>query len=44
MCFMQDRAVFTLNGMPVKLVYKFKYYGSNILSAQSNVSIHIGKA
>ena len=44
MCFRQEGAISTLSGMPLKLVDKFTYLGSNISSTESDVSICIGKA
>ena len=44
MYFKQDGAMSRLNGKPLKLVHNFLYFGSNILSTESDVSKSIGKA
>ena len=43
-CFKQERAISTLNGMPLKLVDKFIYHGSNISSTESDLNICLTKA
>ena len=44
MCFNPYGAFSSLNGKPLKLVYQFKYLGSNISFTGSDVNISIGKA
>ena len=41
MCFKQDSATSSLNGKPLKLIDHFTYPGSNISSAESDVSIQV---
>ena len=43
-CFKREGTISTLSGWPLKLVEKFTYLGSNILSTESDVSIHLRKA
>ena len=40
-CFKQEVAIFTLSGMPLKLLDQFIYLGNNISSTESNVNIDI---
>ena len=44
MCFKQDGAISMLNNKLLKVVNYFTYLGSNIISSENNVKIHIGKA
>ena len=44
MSFKREGAIFTLSGKPLKLVYKFTYFGSNISSIESDVNIRLAKA
>ena len=39
MTFKREGVIFTLNGWPLKLVYKFIYLGSNISSTENGVNI-----
>ena len=43
MCFKQDRAIFTLNDKPLKLVDYFIYLGSNISFTENDNNIRIGR-
>ena len=42
-CFKQEGAISTSSGMPLKLVDKFTYLGSNTSSTESGVNIHQAK-
>ena len=44
MNFKQEEAIFSLSGMPLKLVDKFKYCGSNISSSENDVNLCLAKA
>ena len=44
MSFKQDGTISTLNAKSLKLIDQFTYFGSNISSTESDVSICIGKA
>ena len=43
-CFKHERAITTLSSKPLKLVDQFPYLGSNILSTESGINIHLAKA
>ena len=43
-CFKQYEAIFTFSSKPLKLEDQFTYLSSNILSPETNINIHIGKA
>ena len=44
MCFTQERDISTLNGGSLKLVNKFTYLGSRVLSTESDISMCLSKA
>ena len=44
MCFDQKGDIFTLNGGSLKLVDKFTYLGSSILSTENGINMQIVKA
>ena len=44
MCFNQKGDISTLNGSSLKLVYKFTYLGSRVLSIKTNIKMRLAKA
>ena len=44
MCFKWEGTISTLSGRSLKLVDKFKYFGSNVSSTESDINIYPVKA